>query len=230
MNPIIDVQGVSVDYGAAPIIEKVSFRVEEGDIAILVGPNGSGKSTLLRAILGMIPFEGEVLVVGKKVRDSLGDIGYVPQYFEFDRTFPITVREFLMMFADDVRKATKALAEVDMLASENKLLGSLSGGQLQRVLIARAILSVPKLLILDEPTSSIDVEGVKSFIEIIKHMNTEHGVSVLIVSHEINLVYDIATRVVCLNKGIVCFGEPKEVLTPEALTDLYGSQVHHHVH
>ncbi len=113
---------------------------------------------------------------------------------------------------------------------KNSLLGELSGGQLQRVLIARAILSVPKLLVLDEPTSGIDSEGIKDFFEVIRHMNKRHGVSVLMVSHEINVVYDIANTVICLNKDLVCNGEPKTVLTQEALTKLYGTTVQHHVH
>lgn len=230
MTNLISAKNVSVQIGGINIIDSISFNVDEGDIAMIIGPNGSGKSTLLRALLGMMDYKGEVLFTGKKVRSVLKDIGYVPQRFHFDKTFPITVQEFLRLFSEDKAKIEKALEEVDMLRYKNRTLGDMSGGQLQRVLIARAILSVPKLLVLDEPTSGIDMEGVKDFFEIIRHMNKKHGVTIVMVSHEISVVYDIATKVICLNKDLVCFGEPKTALTNDALTKLYGAKVHQHMH
>jgi zinc transport system ATP-binding protein len=227
---IIDVQNLSVSFGGDSVINDISFTVEEGDIAMILGPNGSGKSTLLRALLALTAHTGTVRIDGQKVSQVLSSIGYVPQRFDFDRTFPITVHEFLSLVSRDEAKIDKSLKEVDMRGYKNHLLGKLSGGELQRVLIARAIVDVPRILILDEPTSGIDAEGIKQFFAILEHMNTRHGVTILMVSHEINIVYDIATKVICLNKDLVCLGSPKEVLTTDALTELYGSRVQHHAH
>ena len=228
----IEINNVSVVFHKNTVIENVSFTVAPGKITIILGPNGSGKTTLLRAIMGLISYTGKILIDGKPVHEHFGGIGYVPQRITFDRTFPITVEEFLglSLHKHDSAAMHKALEEVDMVKDRKSLLGELSGGQLQRILIARAIMHQPKLLILDEPTSGIDAPGIKDFYEIIEHMNKDHGVTILMVSHEINIVQSFADNVVCLNKNLVCFGNPRKALSGETLSHLYGPDTAVHSH
>ena len=228
---IITVKDLSVRFGSNTAVDNVSFNVAHGDIAMIIGPNGCGKSTLIKAILGLVPYTGEVLILGKKTKDVLSEVAYVPQTFDFDKTFPITVEEFLKLSprANEVRIA-KALDEVGMNKYRLRQLGKLSGGQLQRVLIASAILQFPKVLFLDEPTSGIDQEGIKEFYEVISHLNKNHDVTIIMVSHEVNVVYAFAKTVICLNKDLICFGKPKEVLSKEVFKKLYGAQSEFNIH
>jgi len=223
----IDVKNLTVRFGEYTALEDVSFRIQEKEIAAIIGPNGSGKSTLIKALLGMVPHQGTVSVLGKPAGRALADIGYVPQRFHLDRQFPITVEEFLRLCAgtEKMSRIDEALKEVDMREYKKRQLGTLSGGQIQRVLIARAILHNPKVLLLDEPTSGIDIEGVKDFYSIIEHMNQKHDVTIVMVSHEVNMVYKFADCILCLNRNLVCQGEPKAALTKEVLTQLYGEEV-----
>ena len=164
----------------------------------------------------------------------LDQIGYVPQHFMFDKTFPLTITEFLNLSVDRTKKfrIDEVLRDVEMNRQRNKLLGNLSGGQMQRVLIARALLNQPRILFLDEPTTGVDLEGEKSFYEIVEQQNREKQVTVVLISHEINMVYKYATQVVCLNRDLVCNGIPKEAITKEILDKLYSEDVemrsHHH--
>lgn len=228
----VTLDNVAVSLGNTDIVEGVSFTVPAGKITMILGPNGSGKTTLLKAIMGLVPYTGEILVDGKKIEESGGEIGYVPQKLYFDRSFPITVMEF-MGLAPHTHSETEiigALREVEMAGFEQKLLGKLSGGQLQRVLIARAILHQPKLLIFDEPTSGIDAEGIKDFYQLVSHLNRDHGVTILMVSHEIDVVESFADQVVCLNKTLCCVGSPKKELAGKALEALYGTSMITHTH
>jgi len=224
---VIRVQDLNVQLNGAEIVRNVSFSVNSGEIVALVGPNGSGKTTLVKALLGLIPYQGSVKILGRPIKEVLDRIGYVPQRFTFDRTFPLTVNEFLHLFIgpENSDKVSKALQEVELSGAKNQLVGRLSGGQLQRLLIARAVLNNPKILILDEPTSGIDQEGEKDFYSLIEHQQKVHKVTVLMISHEINVVYHFATQVICLNRDLFCIGKPKEVMTKALLDKLYGSQI-----
>jgi ABC-type Mn2+/Zn2+ transport system ATPase subunit len=204
------------------VLEGVSADIHAGDIVAVIGPNGSGKTTLLKCILGVLPYSGNVTIFNKKPAQALRDVGYVPQRFSFDKHFPLTVGEFLRLSVDNEKLINNALQEVEMRAHAGRPLGKLSGGQLQRVLIARAIMNNPKLLLLDEPTAGVDQEGEKDFYEIIKHQNKVHNATIIMVSHEVNVVYAHATQVLCLNKNLCCMGKPKEALTKEVLEQLYG--------
>lgn len=233
MNSIVEVKNVSVSLGGQSIVRDVSLSIPEGDIAVIIGPNGSGKSTLIKAMLGLVPYSGQIHILGKKSEKILREVGYVPQRFDFDMTFPLTVIEFLMLTPGATKPLIqKALSEVDMTEHTQALLGKLSGGQLQRVLIARAILHVPKVLILDEPTSGIDMEGVKDFYEVLGHLNRKHGVTIIMISHELNIVSSFAHTIICLNKDLVCYGDPKSVLGGDMLSKLYGPEhtIREHLH
>lgn len=230
---ILEVKDLSVYYGDYAAVKHVNFKLEQGEILAIIGPNGSGKSTLLKAILGLVDYTGKVKIFGKEIKQVLDKIGYVPQRFSFDETFPLTVSEFLELSHIDNKEQARrkhVLEEVEMQRCGDKLLGELSGGQLQRVLIARALLNDPEIIFLDEATSGVDMEGEKNFYEIIRHLNEEHGLTIVLISHEINMVYKFATQVVCLNKDLVCFGETKEAITEEVMKKLYGENMEFRAH
>lgn len=227
----LSLKHVSVMAGRSELLRDVNFQVRKGDIVSVIGPNGSGKTTLLKAMLGFIPFRGEILLEGKPVAESLSQIGYVPQHFEFDRTFPITVAEFLRFGGPSSHEERQTLCRdlhIELLVQ--KRLGELSGGELQRVLIAHAVLKSPSLLLLDEPTSGIDLVGTKTFYDIVGHLNQKHGLTIVLVSHELAMVYNLSTTVVCLNRNMVCFGDPRTVITKEVLEKLYGHHALPHDH
>ena len=211
-----------------PAVEDVSFSLEEGQIAILIGPNGSGKSTVLKAILGLVPFSGEVRVFGAPAAEGRRQIGYVPQRVAFDLTMPLTVEEAVRMpllgdrgpaAEEALRHFTETLGIADRL---DKPLGTLSGGQLKRALIARAMVTRPRLLLLDEPEAGIDVGGEQTLYELLQRLVTHHRLTALVCSHELEIVFRYADQVLCLNRRLQCTGPPAEVLTAEALAHLYG--------
>ena len=229
---MVTVEHLSVGYDGQTVLNDLNFSIRKGEIAAVVGPNGSGKTTLVRAILGLVPYRGRIWVNQKPVREMLGQIGYVPQRFSFDRTIPMTVGEFLSVAFKSItpRKLKRALLEVGMKEHDQTPLGTLSGGQFQRVLIARAILREPVLLLLDEATSEVDLAGEKSFYDIVAHLNKVHKTTVMLVSHEINMVYKFADQIVCLNRDLICFGKPKDAITKEVLEELYGKDIRFQEH
>ena len=224
MNPILEVRDLSVRFGNFPALNRVSFTVEKQEIIAVIGPNGSGKTTLLKAILGLVPSSGEIKIFGKSIAQVLPLLGYVPQHFAFERSFPLTVEEFVNLTCrrPDPAHSGGALLAAGMAELKDKLIGELSGGQLQRVLIAHAMLHQPKILFLDEATSGIDIEGLADFYSTIQRLNREHGVTVLMVSHEISMVYKFTDRIICLNRDLISHGETKTALTQEVLKKLYG--------
>ncbi|MBI2475110.1 metal ABC transporter ATP-binding protein [Candidatus Uhrbacteria bacterium] len=236
-HPMIQVKNLSVVFGNQTILSHVSFDVNHGEIAAIIGPNGSGKTTLIRAVLGLIPSDGEVLIDNEPPSHVRSHVGYVPQRFRFDPNFPITVREYLDLPKPHVHKHEHAhkLKEVGLEASIlHKPLGSLSGGQLQRVLIAQATIHHPSLLILDEPSTGIDIVGEEQFYDLLKEQRDQHGTTVVLVSHDIAVISNVVDQVICVNKKLVCFGPPKQALTQEKLSELYGktdtSLYFHHRH
>lgn len=230
---IIEVKDLNLSYGAEQILHGISFTIKRGEIVAVIGPNGSGKTSMIKALIGILPHDGSVKILGQHVSEILADIGYLPQQFSFDRSFPITVQEFLelsLLAGQGEHAITEKLAEVGMADKQMALLGTLSGGQLQRVLIAKALLNNPRILILDEPATGVDIGAEKNFYQMIRHLNKTHDITVIFVSHELDLVYDFADQVICLNKNLVCQGIPRKVLTPEKLEELYGGGLSHHHH
>lgn len=233
-KPIIEVRGLTVAYGNQIVLDNLSCTIHEGELTAVLGPNGCGKSTLIKAILGLIPISsGQILVAGKDISQSLHLLGYVPQRFHFDLSSPITVKEFLsysLKPTSSKMSIKEKLSEVDMENFEDRRLTDLSGGQLQRILIARSLLNNPKILLLDEPEAGIDIAAEKSFYSLIKHLDDKHNITVVLVTHEVELVYEFAEQVICLNKKMVCQGVPKSVLTSKKLEELYGVGLIHHDH
>lgn len=210
---VIEIKDLSFAYERQIILENVNLKVEEKDFLAIIGPNGGGKSTLLKLILGIIsPKKGSISVLGKPPSKSLAHIGYVPQNTNVNTDFPIKVIEVVMMGhvgskrslfgynQEEIQCAMGALTQVGMEAYAQTKIGALSGGQRQRVMIARALCANPQILILDEPTSSIDITGQKEIYELIKTLN-EH-ITVVVVSHDISVILEYANKAAHINKTL----------------------------
>ena len=229
--PALEVRNLTVWYAGQdrPAVEDVSFTLAEGEIAILIGPNGSGKSTVLRAILGLVAFGGDVRVFGERGAAARRRIGYVPQRLTFDPTVPVTVDEAIRMpllgaRGPEVESTVRHFVDVLGLGPLlGRPLGVLSGGPLKRALIARAMVTRPRLLLLDEPEAGIDVGGEQTLYELVRQLVTHHGLTALVCSHELDLVFRYASQVLCINRRLQCSGPPAQVLTAETLTRLYGA-------
>jgi len=226
----------------------VSLNIAEGELVALIGPNGAGKTTLLRSILGLVPVRsGEVRIFGERqLRKALPRVGYVPQRLALDAGLPLSVREFLALRRETTRgwfwRRRESLdQELPPIAVElgirpllDKAVSTLSGGQLQRVLIAFGLLNDPALLLLDEPTEGVDAPGERTFYEVISDIHRNHGLTVMLVSHDLSMVHRHASWVVALNGRVCCEGHPDAVIRDEALREAYGLHVtsyhHHHAH
>lgn len=224
---IIHAHDVSVTLNNTQILTDLTFDIPKKSVVAIIGPNGSGKTTLLKAILGLIPHSGTIEITTK-------NIGYVPQRFEFDRTIPMTVHEFLSLFAEKENAESniaEKLKEVGLNEKLNLQLGTLSGGELQRLLIAKSLLNNPDILFFDEPASGIDMEGEKNFYELVGHLNKKHDKTVVMVSHEVEMVTQFATEVLCLSgTKLCCFGPPKTTLNEETLNKIFGNNMSTHQH
>lgn len=216
--PLLSADHLSVRLDGHDVLTDISMQVRGGEIVTILGPNGSGKSTLLRALLGILsPASGKV-----SRRPGLV-IGYVPQRLAIDRTLPMTVRRFLSLpvrVSDTA--AAAALARVGLPDVAGKQMADLSGGQFQRVLLARALLAKPHLLILDEPTQGLDQPAEAAFYRLIEEVRRETGVAVLMVSHDLHVVMAASDRVICLNGHICCEGTPRVVSSAPEYRALFG--------
>ncbi|RDW12212.1 zinc ABC transporter ATP-binding protein ZnuC [Paracoccus thiocyanatus] len=217
-----------------PVLSHVDFHIAPAEIVTVVGPNGSGKSTLVRALLGHVALDA-----GRVERAPGLRIGYVPQRVHVERSMPMTVRRFLSLprrvgNAD----AAAALARTGVPGLEGRQITALSGGQFQRVLLARALLGDPQLLVLDEPTQGLDQPGIVAFYKLIEEVRAETGAAILMVSHDLLVVMRASDRVVCLNGHVCCEGTPQVVSAAPAYRALFGAEAqgtlalyrHHHDH
>lgn len=215
---LIEARGMTVRYSGEVVLEDVTLSIAPGEIVTVVGPNGSGKSSLLRALLGVVATgPGQV-----HRRDGLC-IGYVPQKLAIDATLPLSVARFLSL-PDRQSKAViaRVLDRVGAPGLERRQLGDLSGGQLQRVMLARALLVVPDILILDEPTQGLDQPGMAQFYKLIEQLRQEIGCAVLLVSHDLHVVMSASDRVICLNGHVCCEGTPHVVSAAPEYRALFG--------
>jgi zinc transport system ATP-binding protein len=240
--PAISVRNCTVSYGDQVVVDDVTFDIRTGSIAALIGPNGSGKTTVLRAILGLIPLRsGEVTIMGKHLHSVRRLIGYAPQRFDFDRSFPITVREFMdlarRLHCQRHVPASRVLDKIKEVGLTREILGrhlgELSGGQLQRVLIAQAIINDPAILFLDEPSSGVDISGEATIYHLIEHLNRDHNTTVVMVSHDIGMISHVVDTVICVNRKLLCYGPPQTALTAHKLEEVFGEHGHpydHHRH
>jgi len=219
---LVTLQNLTIRHSGNPVLSEVNFHIHAGEIVTVVGPNGSGKSTLLRAIIGALrPSSGQV-IRAKGLR-----IGYVPQKLHIDPTLPLTVRRFLSLplrVSNSV--ANQALEQAGAGKLADQQMARLSGGQFQRVLLARALLCDPQLLILDEATQGLDQPGSAGFYQQIATVRQQLGCAVLMVSHELHVVMAASDRVICLNGHICCEGEPEHVASAPEYRALFGSGTH----
>lgn len=219
---LLDITGLSVRLDGKSVLEEVDFCLEQGEIVTIVGPNGSGKSTFLRAILGAVP-----AAAGKIVRKPGLRIGYVPQRLAIDATLPLPVRRFLNLprrVSDEA--ADLALEQAGAAGLGRMQMAALSGGQLQRVLLARALLNQPELLLLDEATQGLDQPGSANFYRRIEELRARFNCAVLMVSHELHVVMSASDRVICLNGHVCCQGKPEHVASAPEYRALFGSGTH----
>ncbi len=239
----VTISDLSFSYGAVPILKNVSLTIQAGEFIGVVGPNGGGKSTLVRLIAGLLtPQKGQVRVFGRSPQQARALIGYVPQYPGFSRDFPITVAQTVLMGrlqrfwggynSADRQAVAQALRETEISHLAHRPIAKLSGGELQRVLIARVLATNPRLLLLDEPTSNIDMRVENEIFDLLKVLNQR--MTVVVVSHDIAFISAYVGRVACLNQTLVCHAT--EALTADTITQIYGDHVHaiahahHHPH
>jgi zinc transport system ATP-binding protein len=241
-NAVVELEKAGVRYsnGFQALVD-VTLQVYEGDFLGLIGPNGSGKTTMISVILGLVKATaGSVKLFGESPnRKNLKRVGYVPQKTMLsDTIFPSTVFETVLMGRvvhtgllhrygkADYRKVEKELEHLSIYDLRDRKIGELSGGQSQRVLLAKALASDPELLILDEPTSGVDTRSAAEFYDTLKHLNRDHGITVMLVSHDIGLVTKLSNRVACLNGGVCYQGSTHDLLTnPGVLAEVYGYPV-----
>lgn len=223
---LLEVTNLSVSLNEKSILENVSFSLNTEEVMAIVGPNGAGKSILLKTLIGLIKPDSGSIKWAPKTKT-----GYLPQRFHVDYYLPMTVEEFLNL------KPEKAysLEEVLKIAKieegwKKRNLGHLSSGQLQRVLLAWTILNKPEVLLFDEPTENVDVVGQESIYHLLHHLQDNLQIAIIIVSHDLNVVYRYANKVICLNGKMICSGDPHATLTTEILSKLYADHTffHHH--
>jgi zinc transport system ATP-binding protein len=229
MADCLEVRDLSVRFGTNAVLTRVSFTVPRGSSLAIIGPNGAGKTVLFKALIGAIPYDGQV-------RWAEGTrIGYVPQKLDIERDLPITGDDLARAKAAVTRAtAVDAARAMELARVEEEVsrrpIGALSGGQFQRLLVAMALIGRPTVLLLDEFTAGVDEPGQERLNQTIERLRSELGLTVLLISHDLSVVYRHASRVLCLARSQVCVGPPKEVLTPAILEELYGAPVHYHVH
>lgn len=228
---VIQAKNLTVRYGDHTVVDDVTFDIEKGDVVAIVGPNGSGKTTLLKALLGFVPFRGEAHVFDvppSDIRFIASKVGYVPQRLDFDRSIPITVEELLTLYHHGGQHLSIHKEQFETLGVTellSKQIGVLSGGEFQRVLLALALINKPDVLFLDEPTAGVDVEGSGEIYDLVEKLRSRDDMTILMVSHDIDVVYRYADKVLCINHKLVCKGTPAQAITPETLEQLYGK--HH---
>lgn len=222
---ILRVENLNVEFAKEKILENLSFDVKEGEVLTILGPNGAGKTVLLRTLLGCLPYDGKI-EWQERIR-----IGYVPQRLPFIKDIPMSVGEFFKLKG----KASGLKEILDSVGFKEDILkkriGDLSSGQFQRVLVARALVSDPQVLLFDEPTTGIDISGQESIYNLLWKLKQKRNLTVLLVTHDLSIVYSLASRCICLNKKMLCLSIPKE-LTSERLSQLYGQEVklYEHTH
>ena len=228
---LISAKQISISYGQQAVLQQVDLSIKPGEIVTLIGPNGAGKTTLVKAVLGLTQIDGGSIERKHKLR-----IGYMPQRLHIDPSLPITVERFLRLAHKDKAAIAAAMGKVGTKHLLNSPLQTISGGELQRVLLARALLRDPDLLVLDEPVQGVDIAGQSELYQFIERIRDEHQCGVLMVSHDLHLVMAQTDTVICLNQHVCCHGHPEHVSTDPAYLALFGEKysqslaVYHHHH
>lgn len=231
---ILKVSGLKVEFNGHVVLDDVSFSVKRDDTLAIIGPNGAGKSVLFRSLLGLVQYEGKI----EWAADA--KIGYVPQKLSVPKDLPLTAREFLSFKEKDSKRIHEVLEEVGFQKSAehshndhrvmNTRLGALSGGELQRILITYALLDNPNVLLFDEPTAGVDIAGEETIYGLIHRLQAKADLTIIFISHELQVVNKYANNVLCLNKEKLCFGPPLQAIDKKTLEKMYGEEVHLYRH
>ncbi len=231
--PLVRLDQVSVTLNDTPVVDRVSLEVRRNDIVTIIGPNGAGKTTLIKAVLGIQPVtDGHI----HKPRGLL--TGYVPQHLHLQPTLPLSVRRFLALTGASENDCQAALARTGIRHLFRQSVHHLSGGEMQRLLLARALVRKPDLLVLDEPAQGVDINGQAALYELIREVRDELACGVIMISHDLHLVMAATDRVICLNQHICCSGYPADISQDPAFVETFGRPVaeslavyhHHHNH
>jgi len=221
---VLKVENLDVELEGERILENLSFEVKEGEVLTILGPNGAGKTVLLKTLLGILPYQGEI-EWKKGVK-----IGYVPQRLPFIKDVPMSVKEFFDLKNVSGKESEEILGSIglekDIL---EKKIGDLSSGQFQRILVGWALVGNPQVLLFDEPMTGIDISGQESVYNLLEKLRKERNLTILLVTHDLSIVYKFATNCLCLNKKVLCYSVPKE-LTTERLSQLYGGGIKFYRH
>ncbi len=242
-HTIIELDRVCFSYTSEEVIKDVTLEIHKGDYVGIIGPNGGGKSTLLKLMLGILkPNDGSIKLFGVNIRDfkDWSKIGYVPQNVRIENNFPVNVEETVSMgrfgkrgllrfpTGEDKEKTLQALKQVEMLEFKHRQIGDLSGGQQQRVFIARALVSEPEIIFLDEPTVGVDIKTQKQFYALLRKLNKDMSLTLILVSHELDVVAHEATELGYINRTMVYYGDPEEFLKGAYFHELIGKGGIHH--
>ena len=229
METILKVENLNVKLDDELTICNLSFEVKKGEVLTILGPNGAGKTVLLKTLLGIFPFEG-------KIEWKKGiKIGYVPQRVPFVKDFPISIEEFFKLKTKNEKEIKEVLKIIGFDESFlNKNLGEISSGQYQRILVAWALIGNPDVLLFDEPTTGIDISGEETIYQLLERLKKEKNLTIILVTHDLSVVFKFSDYVICLNRCPICQGKPKEVISTETLSKLYGQEIkfyeHYHGH
>ena len=229
MGDALEVVGLTVVFGAVQVIRPLSFSVPQGSSLAVIGPNGAGKTVLFRALIGAVSHGGQV-------RWAPGTrLGYVPQKLDLERDLPVTGKDLLAaktaLVRADAGDAARALELVELAPEQaRRRIGVLSGGQFQRLMLAMALVGAPTVLLFDEPTAGVDEPGQVQLYEMIDRVQRARGLTLLLISHELSVVYRQATNVLCLSRERPWFGPPSQALTAESIERLYGAPARSHGH
>jgi zinc transport system ATP-binding protein len=240
---IVEIDKLSYAYSSNLVLDNISFTIDEGNILGIIGPNGAGKTTLFSCMLGLLDdYIGTIKILGEDIKKKnsqvFKNIGYIPQKKTVDQNFPATVEEIVSLGISVTGKTSKekidlALETVGLLAQKDRRVGELSGGQQQRVLIAKAMVNDPKLLILDEPATGIDLEMQNKFYSLLKTLNQENKITIIWASHDLDAVNRLATSVACINRSVFFHGKTYEFFENPDFLKAYSEssmQAHMHLH
>jgi zinc transport system ATP-binding protein len=240
LQEVIKLENVTYRYNSDLVLENISFKADQGDLLGMIGPNGAGKTTLFSLILGLLEgYQGKITVFSEDIRNNrkiLKKIGYIPQKNIIDQGFPATVEEIVSLGVFERKtkdKIISAINTVGLLEQKHKRIGELSGGQQQRILIAKALVNEPQLLILDEPTTGIDLETQNKFYALLRKLNSENKITIILASHDLDAINKLANKIACVNRKMSFHGDAREFFGNEQLLKSYSEssmQAHMHLH